>query len=433
MGKGQELYKYAKTIIPGGTQLLSKRPEQFLPNLWPAYYSRAKGCDVWDLDNNHYIDFSYMGIGACSLGYACDAVDSAVKKVIDNGSMCTLNAAEEVFLAEKLLGLHPWAEMVRYAKAGGEGMALAVRIARAATGRDKVMICGYHGWHDWYLSANIAGSDSLSAHLLAGLDPAGVPKGLHGTVLPFHYNNIEEFDSVFDQNIDDLAAVVMEPVRNDMPVEGYLEHIRERTASSGVVLLFDEITAGFRLNCGGSHMALGIDPDLAVFAKSMSNGYPVSAIIGIEDIMKAAQDTFMSSTFWTERTGFAAAMATIDFFQKNDVENHLIAAGEHVVDVWKVAAKNHGLEIHTGGIAPLSHFSFAHDEPLVCKTFFTQEMLQRGYLATTAFYASFTHTADMIDRYGEAVDEVFGIMAKEPNLVSCLEGPVCQSGFQRLN
>jgi glutamate-1-semialdehyde aminotransferase len=433
MGKSQELYKYAKTIIPGGTQLLSKRPEQFLPDLWPAYYSRAKGCDVWDLDNNHYTDFSYMGIGACSLGYACDAVDNAVKTVISNGSMCTLNAAEEVFLAEKLLGLHPWAEMVRYAKAGGEGMALAVRIARAATGRDKVMICGYHGWHDWYLSANIADSDSLSAHLLAGLDPAGVPKGLYGTTLPFHYNDIEEFDSVFGRNADDLAAVIMEPVRNDMPAEGYLGHIRERTASNGVVLLFDEITAGFRLSCGGSHMALGIDPDMAVFAKSMSNGYPVSAVIGAGDIMKAAQDTFMSSTFWTERTGFAAAMATIDFFRKNDVEKHLTAAGERVVEVWKAAAKNHGLEIRTGGIAPLSHFSFAHGDPLVCKTFFTQEMLKRGYLATTAFYASFAHTAGMIDHYGEAVDAVFGSMAREPDLASCLEGPVCQSGFQRLN
>ena len=193
MGKSQELYKRAKTMIPGGTQLLSKRPEMFLPGKWPAYYSKAKGCEVWDLDGNHYYDTCIMGVGANVLGYAYDEVDEAAKLAIDNGGMCTLNAPEEVLLAEKLLKLHPWADMVRYAKAGGEAMAMATRIARAATGKDIVLVCGYHGWHDWYLAANLVKGDPLADVHLKGLKPAGVPKGMAGTNLIFHYNNIQEF------------------------------------------------------------------------------------------------------------------------------------------------------------------------------------------------------------------------------------------------
>ena len=178
MGKGQDLYNEAKKVIPGGTQLLSKRPEMWLPDQWPAYYSKAKGCEVWDLDGNHYYDMSIMGVGANALGYAFDEVDDAAKQAIDNGGMCTLNAPEEVYLAEKLLELHPWAAKVRYAKAGGEAMAMAARIARAYTKKDIVLVCGYHGWHDWYLSANLVKGDPLADVHLQGLAPVGVPRGL---------------------------------------------------------------------------------------------------------------------------------------------------------------------------------------------------------------------------------------------------------------
>jgi glutamate-1-semialdehyde aminotransferase len=177
-GVGQRLYTQAKTRIPGGTQLLSKRPEMFLPDQWPSYYSRARGVEVWDLDGNKYIDMSYNGIGACVLGAADPDVDEAVKAAIDAGSMSTLNAPEEVELAELLCELHPWAEMVRYARSGGEAMAIAVRIARAKTRRDRVAFCGYHGWHDWYLAANLAEEKALDGHLLPGLEPTGVPRGL---------------------------------------------------------------------------------------------------------------------------------------------------------------------------------------------------------------------------------------------------------------
>ena len=228
-GRGHELYLQAKKVIPGGTQLLSKRPEMFLPDLWPAYYSKAKGCRIWDLDGREYIDVSYMGIGANVLGYANDEVDEAAKAAIDKGGMCTLNAPEEVYLAQALLELHPWAGGVRYAKAGGEAMALASRIARAYTEKDIILFCGYHGWHDWYLSANLSNKNALNDQHIAGLEPLGVPAGLAGTNLPFHYNHIEEFNALMEKHRGKIAAVIMEPIRNAYPKEGFLEKIREAT------------------------------------------------------------------------------------------------------------------------------------------------------------------------------------------------------------
>ena len=440
MRTGQKLYKKAKTMIPGGTQLLSKRPEMFAPEQWPAYYSKAKGCRVWDLDGKEYIDVSYMGIGANVLGYADDVVDEAAKKAIDSGSMCTLNAPEEVSLTEKLLEIHSWAGGVRYAKAGGESMALAVRIARAFTKKDKVLFCGYHGWHDWYLSANLLGNDSLADQHLAGLDPLGVPKGLAGTNLPFHYNHIEEFEELVNRNQNQIAAVVMEPVRNDYPQKGFLQKIRDITERLGIVMIFDEITAGFRLCTGGSHLAPrlgGVLPDIAVFAKGLTNGYPLSAIIGKKDIMAAAQGTFISSTFYTERIGFAAALKNIEEYQKRRVWEKQITYGQRVKDGWKKLADQYDLPVEIGGIDPLAHFSFKTDDFLECKTFVTQEMLKKGYLASNAFYASFAHSKEIIDKYIDALGDVFSkiqsIRAKDDRVKSYLEGPVCQTGFQRLN
>lgn len=435
MGKSQELYQKAKKLIPGGTQLLSKRPEMFLPEKWPAYYSRAKGCYIWDLDNNKYTDTSYMGIGANVLGYADDDVNRAVISSVENGSMCTLNAPEEYELAELLLELHPWAEQVRYAKTGGEAMSIAVRIARAYTRKDIVLFCGYHGWTDWYLSANLSKDNALDGHLLKGLMPAGVPRGLTGTVFPFNYNNTQEFLDLIEKYKDNIAAVVMEPVRNDPPDMNFLKTIRETTKKEGIVFIIDEITAGFRLCCGGAHKTLDITPDMSIFAKALSNGFPMSAIIGKEEIMQSAQSTFISSTYWTERTGLCAAIATIHKFRQNQVENHLLEIGAMVKKGWADAAEKYQLSLHICGIDPLAHFDFEYDNSLSFKTLFTQEMLKRGFLATNAFYASFSHTTEIVQAYLESVDEVFRIINEaysSGSVESYLEGPVCQSGFQRL-
>jgi len=436
MGKSQDLYVRAKKIIPGGTQLLSKRPEQFLPDYWPAYYKKAKGCKVWDLDDNEYTDASYMGIGANSIGYADDDIDRAVKNVVDTGNMTTLNPPEEVELAEKLIQLHPWAEMARFTRSGGEAMMVAVRIARAATGKDIVLFCGYHGWHDWYIAANLSDNSALDGQLLPGLKPAGVPRHLKDTSFPFNFNNKAEFQNLLVKYKDKIAAVVMEPIRNIDPEEGFWDCIQSETKKNGIALIIDEVTAGWRLNLGGAHLLYSIEPDISVFAKGMSNGYPMAAIIGKKKYMDAAQDSFISSTYWTERIGPTAALATIQKMERHKVQEHLVKIGKIVQDGWNNIAKRTRLSIHTGSIYPLSHFDFQDKEPLVLKTLFTQEMLARGYLATNSFYCSFAHTEDMVQRYLETVEEVFSLIKKsidENTSGKLLKGSVCQSGFKRLN
>ena len=378
-----------------------------------------------------------MGVGSNVLGYAFDEVDNAAIDAIHNGGMCTLNAPEEVVLANKLLELHPWAGMVRYAKAGGEAMSMAARIARAYTKKDVVLVCGYHGWHDWYLSANLVAGDPLADVHLKGLEPVGVPRGLAGTNLIFHYNDIDEFLNLINQNKGNIAAVIMEPIRNDYPENDYLQKIRQITQEQNIVLVFDEITAGFRLCPGGSHRVLGVNPDIAVFAKAMTNGYPVSAIIGTKEIMQAAQETFISSTFWTERIALAAAVKSIECYIKYDVAKRQDEVGKKVCEGWRKAASQTGLPIHISGIKPLSHFEFEYDNKLAYKTYFTQEMLKKGFLAATAVYASYAHTDEIIDKYLRACKEVFenivSINNKGENIEKHLQGPICHAGFERLN
>ncbi len=435
MGIGQQLYKKAKMRIPGGTQLLSKRPEMFLPDQWPSYYRKAKGVEIWDLDENRYIDMSTNGVGACILGFSDPDVDAAVIQVINAGSMSTLNAPEEVELAELLCELHPWADMVRYARCGGEAMAVAVRIARACTGRDKIAFCGYHGWHDWYLSANLAEEKALDGHLLPGLEPAGVPRCLIGTSLPFRYNNLDELVTIALNHRNEIAAIVMEPLRDHDPEPGFMEGVRKIAKEIGAVLIMDEVSAGFRLTTGGGHLLLNIEPDIAVFAKAISNGYPMAAIIGRKDIMEAAQSTFISSTYWTERIGPVAALATIRKHRLKDVSKHLIQIGQKVQAGWLEAIKGTGLSVEVGGMPPMSHFVIKHEQSLAAHTLFTQLMLERGFLASRAFYATYAHRDEHVTSYLCAVRDAFTVIAEalsSKNLNSKLKGPVAHLGFKRL-
>jgi len=435
MGQSQDLYIKAKKLIPGGTQLLSKRPEMFLPELWPAYYSKSKGCQVWDLDGNKYTDMSYMGIGSCILGYADNEVNSAVKQCIDNGNMSTLNAPEEVELAELLCNIHPWADQVRFAKTGGESMAVAVRIARAKTGKDIVLFCGYHGWQDWYLAANLADNKALDNHLLPGLSSLGVPRGLKGTAFPFKYNDIKGFLKLYEEHKEHIAAIIMEPLRNIYPTQDFIDIIHKTTKENDIVLIVDEITSAWRLNFGGAHLKFGIEPDIAVFGKALSNGYPIGAIIGKKKIMRAAQDTFISSTYWTDKIGFVASLATLNKLKRESVDIHLQYIGKLVQDGWSTSAKLYNLNISVSGIYPLGHFDFKHEYALVLKTLFTKLMLEKGFLATTSFYASFIHKENDVRSYLKAVDEVFQILASHianKTLQQQLTTPLAHTGFSRL-
>jgi glutamate-1-semialdehyde 2,1-aminomutase len=430
------LQEHAKNRIPGLSQLLSKRPDQFSYGVWPGYFSRAKGVEVWDMDENRYIDMSVGGIGANVLGYADPDVDKTVKEAIDRGTSSSLNCPEEVELADLLCELHPWAEKVRFARTGGEAMVVAVRIARAFTGRDKIAFCGYHGWHDWYLSANIGTENALGEHLLSGLDPAGVPKALKGTSFPFRYNQLKELEAILESNKDEIAAIVMEPLRNEWPNPDFIKGVRALATATGAILIIDEISAGFRMNTGGAHLILGIDPDMAVFSKALGNGYPMAAIIGENAVMDAAQKSFISSTNWTERIGPAAALAMIKKHRQFDVGKHLMRIGQLVQDGWQTLFAKHGLAVHIGGIPPIGHFSFEHEKALVMKALFVQGMLEEGFLATTGFYAMFTHQEDHVKHYLEAVDRVLPQIIKAINTghpEKFLIGKPAVAGFKRLN
>ncbi|MQF96403.1 MAG: aminotransferase class III-fold pyridoxal phosphate-dependent enzyme [SAR202 cluster bacterium] len=407
----------------------------FLPEHWPAYYSKSKGVEVWDMDGNKFIDATYCGVGAPILGFADPDVERAVIEAVKAGTTTTLNCPEEVELADLLLELHPWAEMVRYSRTGGEIMAIAVRIARAATGKDKIAFCGYHGWHDWYISANLAEDDALDGHLLPGLDPAGVPRGLAGTMFPFHYNQINELRAIVDEHGPDLGVIVMEPARGAGPDEGFLEEVRAIATRIGAVLIFDEVTSGWRMNTGGIHLTYGVNPDMAAFAKAMANGFPMAAVIGTRSVMEAAQGSFISSSGWTEKIGPAAALATINKHRRLSVPQHLIEIGAMVQKGWREAANAYGLNVQVSGIPPLSTFTFQHGNPAAMATVFTQEMLAKGFLASTGFYAINAHQTHHIEAYIKAVGEVFILLKKlveNEEVEQHLNGPVRHTGFYRL-
>ena len=433
-GAGQKLWKKAKRIIPGGNMLLSKRAEMFLPDQWPAYYSKAKGCKVWDMDGKEYIDMSIMGIGTNTLGYGHPEVDAAVMDAVKSGNMSTLNAPEEVYLAEKLIEMHPWADMVRFARAGGEANAIAIRIARAASGKDKVAVCGYHGWHDWYLSANLGDDSKLDGHLLPGLDPKGVPRDLNGTVFPFSYNNFAELEQIVTKH--EIGVIKMEVIRNEGPKDNFLENIRELAIKNGIVLIFDECTSGFRQSYGGIHKIYGVEPDMAVFGKALGNGYAVSAVIGRREIMDSAQSTFISSTFWTERVGSVAALKTLEVMEKEKSWEKITKTGEAVSKRWVELGKYYNLPLTVGGIPAISSFGFKSDNNLSYKTLITQDMLKHGYLATNLLFSSTAHSQAVIDGYFEKLEPIFKTIkecedGKDVSLL--LNGPVCHSGFKRLN
>jgi glutamate-1-semialdehyde aminotransferase/spore coat polysaccharide biosynthesis protein SpsF (cytidylyltransferase family) len=430
---GQDLYKKAKQIIPGGTQLLSKRPEMFLPDNWPSYYSKVEGCVVTDLDGNKYIDMGINGIGSCILGASDKDVNNAVIECINRGSMSTLNHPNEVYLTEKLIELHPWSGMARYTRSSGEACSVAIRISRAHSKRYKVAFCGYHGWHDWYLATNI-NSLGLDKHLIGGLSSIGVPNTLEGSIFPFTYNNINELEELLSK--EDIGTIIMEPMRSVYPENDFLQKVRELADKNNCVLIFDEVTSGFRITNGGLHKTLHVNPDIAVFGKAISNGYPLGVVLGTRDVMSSAQETFISSTYWTEGIGFTAGLATINKFINNNVAEHIEEIGSYFQQKLKEISIKNKIKLKVYGLPCITTFIFDYENQLEIKTLFIQEMLKKGYLTTIAFYVTYSHNIQIIDKY---LDEINNFMIKykkdieDNNIKQYLEGPVCHGGFQRIN
>lgn len=409
---GKSMWSRAIKSIPGGNGLLSKRPDRYAPDIWPAYFSSSLGVEVNDLDGNRFIDMAQMGIGSAVLGYAHPELTDAVTETIQKGVNCTLNAPEEVLLAERLLELNPFAGGVRFAKSGGEAMAISIRIARAHTGRDKVLFSGYHGWCDWYLATNIQNEGGLDNHLIPGLSTKGVPLGLVNTAIPFKYNDIGDLQRVLEEN-PDAGVICIEGARYEFATPEFLSLISQAAKKRDLIVISDEITSGWRMTDGGVYKLTDFQPDIVVYAKAMGGGYAISAVVGSAEIMNSSQDTFMSSTMWTERVGFSAALKTIEIFTRDRVWEHLNKIGEYIGSGWLKLASKHGLRITITDFKPLITMKFDYgslNSPLV--TLFIQEMLYRGYLAAPSVYVSYAHTYQIVDTYLEAVDECFLLLAQ---------------------
>jgi len=422
---GPQLWQRAKEQISCGTGLLSKRAHVFDEATWPSYFSRAKGAHIWDLDGKRYLDFT-GGVGAILLGHADDEVNAAVKRRVNLGSYCTLASPDEVTLAEELLALHPWAGKVRYARGGGEALGLAVRIARAATGRSGVAFCGYHGWNDWYLAANLADDSALDGHLLPGLQPAGVPRELAGTAVPFRFNDLASFQAALQRLEGRLAAVVMEPMRSELPKSDFLQQVIAGCHAAGAVFVLDEVTSGWRFGFPGAAGKLGIVPDIAVYAKAMSNGYPAAAIVGQTEIMNAADASFISSSYWTDGVGAAASLACICKMKREPVQQHVWKLGEHLQSGLKqVAARHPVLDANVTGMPCAPALAFGKP---AAKSLMIRHMLARGFMVSGQLYLTWMHDASMVESLLDALDEACGLIENEP----LEDAAATNSGFARL-
>ena len=433
--KGQKLWKYAKKIIPGGNMLISKRPEIFLPNQWPTYYKKTKGCYIWDLNNKKYIDMSLMGVGTNILGYSNPEVDKAVKKTISLGNLSTFNCPEEVKLAKKLISIHPWADMAKFTRSGGEANALAVRIARAATKKDKILVCGYHGWHDWYLSSNLSNKKNLDKLLMSGISTAGVPKSLKGSTIPFYYNDIKKVEKVIKED-NKIGAIKMEVQRNIKPEKNFLKKIKKICKKNNILLIFDECTSGFRENYGGLHLKYKIYPDIAIFGKALGNGYAINAVIGTNKVMKYAEKTFISSTFWTERIGPTAALKTLDIMQKTKSWKKIKKIGSNLKKSWIDLSQKHQIPIEIFGLDALCGFKIKNDNKSYFKTYITQEMLKKNFLASNVVYVCVKHNETIIKKYLSELDKIFFKIKKnfnEKKILKLLENRAAMKKFKRLN
>lgn len=410
---GTELWRRARSVISGGTGLLSKRSELFDAKSWPAYFSRCAGAEVWDLQGRRLVDFA-GGVGAILLGYADPDVTAAVRRRLALGTYCTLVNPQEVELAEQLLALHPWAGKVRYARGGGEAMAMSVRIARAATGRSGVAFCGYHGWQDWYLAANLGESDALNGHLLPGLEPLGVPRELKGTAVPFRYNDFASFEAALARLEGNLAAIVMEPMRSQFPQDDFVARVAAKCRAAGAVFILDEVTSGLRYGFPGAHQRLGLQPDVVVYAKAMSNGFPFATVVGRDEIMQAADASFISSSYWTDGIGPAAALAVLAKVKRLDVSTLVWERGARLQESLRTLASRHpACQWVVGGMpaTPTLTFNLGADAPMA-QALYVRRMHERGFLAASFHYVMLAHDDAKTASFLAAADEVGGEIAR---------------------
>lgn len=437
VARSLEIYERAEKLIPGRTQLISRRSSQFAHGTSPIYAQRAKGARFVDVDENEYIDW-VSAVGAIILGHADDVVDTAVKEQIDRGSLYTVNNALEIELAELLNEVIPSSEMVRYTKSGGEANAVAARIARGVTGRDVILFSGYHGWHDWYQSANYLVDPESGEFPFAGIEPIGVPKALAGTAIPFVWGDLEALEALLQDHAGTVAAIMLEPLRSVMPPVGYLEGVKALAKAHDVILIFDEVSCGWRLRIGGAQEFTGVIPDMTVLAKAMSNGYPMGAVVGSREVMEPASRMFISSSYWSDNIGLVATLTTIRELQRRDSARRFEDIGETLRTALNRAIADAGLSGACTGLFwnPAITLDLP-DESLRGKvnTLFIQEMARRGIHCNMSFKATLAHTEADIQATARIATEALAVVKSgldTGDLDNLLQSDLKKEPFRRL-
>lgn len=421
ISESQKLYARATGLIPAYTQTLAKGPTQYVDGVAPKFLQRARGSHVWDVDGNEYIDFN-MAIGPISLGYGYPAVDDAIRRQLDDGITFSLVHPLEVEVAELVREVIPNAESVRYTKAGAEVTSAAVRLARAWTGRDKVLCCGYHGWHDWYIGITARN--------------AGVPQTVRDLVYTFNYNDIDSVTAALDE---DTACVILEPMTFDFPKDDFLHKLKAACEANGTLLIFDEMWTGFRWALGGAQAYFGVTADLACYSKAIANGMPIAVLAGRADVMSLLdEDVFFFTTFGGEALSLAAAQATIRELRDKDVPADLVAKGQRLMDGYNDIATELGIRdiTHCKGhpARGLIVFDDRGGQSLLMKSLVQQELLRRGVLWSGFHNMCYSHSAADLDHtlaaYGEVLAELKGAL-QAGDLESRLRGKPVQPVFRR--
>lgn len=413
------LWDKACAVIPGGCQTFSKMPYQHVAGVSPKLLSKGSGCRSWDVDGNEFIDYM-MSLGPNILGYADEEINSAAFQGASLGVVSSLGHPLEAVLAEKLVSLIPCAEMVRFGKNGSDVTSAAIRAARSYTGRDKIIVCGYHGWHDWYIG-------STSRNL-------GVPREIQSLTLEFYYNDVESLKRVFRENPDQIAAVIMEPVNFIEPDTGFLEAVRSVTQENNSILIFDEVITGFRMNIGGAQKHFGVTPDLACFGKAMANGYPMGALVGRSDIMSLFEKAFFSGTFAAELVSISASIATIDAIQDRGTLEHVAAMGQRLKSGYNEIASLLGISHLTTmiGYGFWPEYVFKDTEgniSLETQSLFQQELVRRGILTRAGMFLCGSHQTSDIDKTLSAFQEAMEVVSaavKSNKVLDWLDGDVLE-------
>jgi len=426
LSKTEELWATTISIIPTGAQTFSKAPFQHVNGVSPKLLVKGKGSRVWDADDNEYIDYM-LGLGPAILGHADEEINAAVTEVMGQGIAISLPHPMEAELAQVLIDIIPCAEMVRFSKNGSDATAGAVRAARAITKRDKIACCGYHGWQDWYIG-------STFRHL-------GVPKSIRNLTYKFEYNDINTLERIFNKNLNQVAAVILEPTNFYLPENDFLKNVRDLAHSKGALLIFDEIITGFRMALGGAQEYFGVTPDLACFGKAMGNGMPISAVVGKAEYMKVFDDIFFSFTFGGELASIAGALATINAICKRDAIEQIHRMGRRLMDGFNSLVRRNGIADLVSMIGypfwPEYVFQSVNKfSALEIQSLFQQEIVRRGILTRAGMFISASHTEEDIDKTLSVFDESLAVIktaVKGGSVLDRLEGEVIQPVIRTQN